>query len=81
MLLQAQILPKLIYSTPAWINMSKEQYKAMEDIFKEAIIRILSLPDKTPYDALLLEIGNYHVENWIDCLKIKYFMKKVTKET
>ena len=39
-------------------------------------MRILSLPDKTPY-ALLLEVGNYHVENWLDCLKMKYFMKKV----
>ena len=76
-MIQSQILPKLLYSTPAWINMNKEQYKAMEDIFKEAIVRILSLPDKTPYDALLLEIGNYHIENWLDCLKIKYFMKKV----
>ena len=77
LMIQSQILPKLLYSTVAWINISKEQYKAMEEIFKESIIRILSLPDKTPYDALLLEIGNYHIENWIDCLRIKYFMKKM----
>ena len=80
LMIQSQILPKLLYSTIAWINMNKDQYKAMEDILKESIVRILSLPDKTPYDALLLEIGNYHVENWLDCLRIKYFMKKMHRK-
>ena len=44
----------------------------MEDILKEAILRVLSIPGSTNYGSLLLEISNYHVEVWIDAMKMKY---------
>ena len=49
----------------------------MEDILKEAILRVLSIPGSTNYGSLLLEISNYHVEVWIDAMKMKYEMKKL----
>ena len=77
LLIQSRVIPILTYGCESWLKVSKEQYSAMEDILKEAIRRILSLPPSTVYDSLLLEISNYHVETWMDALKIKYFMKKI----
>ena len=76
LLVQAKILPILTYGTEAWLNVSKDQYAAMETILCDTIVRIISLPKTTNYEALLLEMANYHVEAWIDAVKIKYFMKK-----
>ena len=39
--------------------------------------RHFDVPPTTIYDALLLEVSNFHIEVWIDCLKLKYFMKKI----
>ena len=44
LMIQAQIMPMLLYSTEAWLNMTDKQVKVMEDILKEAICTILSLP-------------------------------------
>ena len=49
----------------------------MEDILKSGIIRILSLPPSTNYESLLWEMGNYHVEQWIDLGKLTFFSKKM----
>ena len=76
-MIQAKIIPILTYGTESWLNVSKDQYKAMENILKEAISRILSLPGNTPYEAMLLEVTNFHVEAWMDFMKINYFMKKL----
>ena len=76
-LIQAKIIPILLYGTEAWLNISDDQYREMESILKEAITRILSLPSSTNYESLLMEISNYHIEAWIDCLKMCYFVKKL----
>ena len=34
LLIQAQLIPKLLYGTEAWMNVSKSQYKNMEDILR-----------------------------------------------
>ena len=60
-MIQAQIMPMLLYSTEAWLNMTDKQVKVMEDILKEAICTILSLPKQTNYEALLYEVGNCHM--------------------
>ena len=77
LLLQSKIVPILTYATESWLRISQTQYRAMEEIMAESITRIISLPSSTPYDALLLEMSNYHVEVWLDSMKIKYFMKKL----
>ena len=77
LLLQSKVVPILTYATEAWLRISQSQYRAMEDIMAESITRIISLPSSTPYDALLLEMSNYHVEVWIDSMKIKYFLRKL----
>ena len=49
----------------------------METILRDSIERIISLPKSTNYEALILEMANYHIKAWMDALKIKYFMKKI----
>ena len=72
-----KVIPTLTYGTECWLNVTDEQYAEMEKIFKEAMVRILSLPGNTVYDALILEMSTYHIEVWMDYLKICYFMKKI----
>ena len=76
-MIQSEIIPILCYGTEAWLKISRKQYEAMEQILKGAIARILSLPKTTVYDSMLLEMSNYHVEAWIDCMKLNYFQKKL----
>ena len=77
LLIQSKIIPILTYGCEAWLNVSEAQYKAMESIMSEAIVRILSLPPTTVYDAMLMEVSNFHIEVWLDAMKLKYFMKKL----
>ena len=77
LLIQSKIIPILTYGCEAWLNVTETQYKAMENIMCEAIVRILSLPPTTVYDAMLMEVSNFHIEVWLDAMKLKYFMKKL----
>ena len=77
LLLQSKVIPILTYGTEAWLRITPKQYEAMENIFKEALVRVLSLPNSTNYDSMLLEASNFHIEAWIDSMKMKYFMKKI----
>ena len=77
LMIQAKILPALLYDTESWINPTKENYEEMENILKSAIIRILSLPPSTNYESMLWEMGNYHVEQWMDLGKLRFFSKKM----
>ena len=77
LLIQSKIIPILTYGCEAWLNVTETQYKAMENIMGEAIVRILSLPPTTVYDAMLMEVSNFHIEVWLDAMKLKYFMKKI----
>ena len=75
LLLQGQLIPILLYGTEAWLMMTKDDYKEMEDILKISICSTMSLPKNSNLEALLYEVGNYHAEAWIDSCKIKFFMK------
>ena len=77
LLVQSKLIPILTYGTESWLRISDQQYQAMEAILKDALVRILSLPASTNYDSMILEVSNFHVEVWIDSLKLKYFMKKL----
>ena len=77
LLIQSKIIPIMTYGCEAWLNVSNDQYKAMEVIMGEAMVRILSLPPNTNYDAMLMEMSNFHIEVWMDAMKLKYFMKKI----
>ena len=44
LLIQGQLIPILLYSTEAWLNVTKEEYRAMEDILKQCICSTMSLP-------------------------------------
>ena len=75
LLIQAQCVPILLYSCEAWLNVSDEQYQMMEDIFRKTILKIVSLPKSSNYEAVLHEIGNFHIEQWMDSAKIKFFQR------
>ena len=57
--------------------MTDKQVKVMEDILKEAICTILSLPKQTNYEALLYEVGNFHIQQWMELMKLKFYNKKM----
>ena len=77
LLIQAQLIPKLLYGTEAWVKVTKGQYKNMEDILRDSICTIISLPKTTNYEAMLAEVSNFHVEQWMDLMKLQYFNKKM----
>ena len=76
-MIKSRIIPILTYGTECWMNVTKKQYHAMEEILKEAISRILSIPGNGIYYAMILEMSTFRVEVWMDYLKIMYFMKKI----
>ena len=77
LMIQGQVVPILLYGVECWLGMKQNHYKMMEDIFRSAICSILSLPKTTPYEALLHEVGQYPMENWINLAKIRYFNRKL----
>ena len=72
LLIQSQIVPIITYGCEAWINLTEEDYKEAENIFKQAICNTMSLPMSTNHEALLYEVGNVHMEAWLDVTKIKF---------
>ena len=72
-MIQAKLLPYLLYGTVSWLGMTKDQMNRMEAIFKKSIQKIISLPKSTSYEALLHEVSNIHIEQWIDALKLGFF--------
>ena len=69
----SKAVPVSLYGKLCWLNLIKVQYN------KKCIETVLSLPGST-YSALLFEISNFHIEDWIKCMKIKYFNKKLHKK-
>ena len=52
-MIQAQILPKLLYSTVAWINMTKKQTDLVEAIQRQCLTTVLEISPKCSYQTLL----------------------------
>ena len=77
LLIQAQIIPALLYDTESWLFPTKDNYKDMEDILKGAMLKIMSLPPSTNYESMLWEIGNFHMQQWIELGKLRFFSKKM----
>ena len=77
LMIQGQVVPILLYGVECWLGITEAQYKKMEDIFRSVICSILSMPKTTPYEALLHEVGQYPMRNWIDLAKIRYFNRKL----
>ena len=72
-MIQAKLVPYLLYGTQSWLGMTKEQTEKMEIIFKKSIQKIIFLSKSTSYEALLHEVSNIHTEQWIDSLKLSFF--------
>ena len=77
LLIQSVVVPTITYSCQAWIQMTRDQYGALENTFRDSIAQILGLPPKSNHEVLLHEVGQYHMESWVDGLKIKYIQKKI----
>ena len=79
-MLKSRIVPILTYGTECWLNVSQAQYQEMEKLMAVAISRVLSIPKNSNYEAMLLETSNFHLEQWMDCLKLCYFVKKLHRK-
>ena len=64
-MIQANLVPYLMYETQSWIGVTKGQIDKMELIFKKSIQKVISLPKSTNYEALLHEVGNILIEQWM----------------
>ena len=78
-LIMAKAVPVATYGTQCFLNMTKVQFRKIEMGFQKCIEMVLTQP-KSTYSALLYEIRNFHLEDWIKCLKLKYFNKKLHRK-
>ena len=76
----SQAVPVALYGTQAWIDIKPEQYKAMEDAFKGALATILSVPKTTNYEAMLKACNLIHLEQFLDCVKLRVWNTKIHKK-
>ena len=76
LLAQSQIVPICIYATQAWINIEEDQYKALEDSFRDSLTTIMSVPKQTNYAALLKVNNLIHMECFVDMVKLKMWNYK-----
>ena len=72
-MIQAKLVPTLLYGCQAWLNMDKGQVEKMEKIFRKSILKTLSLPKSTNYESVLNEINNIHMAQWIDLMKLSFY--------
>ena len=72
-MIQAKLVPTLLYGCQAWLNLDKGQVEKMEKIFRKTILKILSLPKSTNYESVLNEINNIHMAQWIDMMKLNFY--------
>ena len=75
LLIQSQLIPVLIYATKGFTNLTKSQYEKFEKILSDSIKTILSLPECTNRESMLHLIDNIHLEQWIDAMKLKFWVK------
>ena len=73
----SQLVPVCLYSTPAWIAITEEQYEELEDAFKAALVTVMSVPKYVKYSALLKVLGLPFIEHFLDCIKLKIWNHKL----
>ena len=77
LLAQSQIVPVCLYGTQAWIGIEEEQYKSLENSFRDCLTTIMSVPPTTNYAALLKVNGLIHMEQFINMVKLKMWNHKL----
>ena len=77
LLIQGQLIPILLYGLKSFICMEERHYKMFEDSYKKALEIILEVPDSTNLESMLNYCNNFHLEQWIDALKLSYLNKKI----
>ena len=73
-------IPIITYGTECWLEVSEAQYWEMEKLLAEAISRVISIPKNSNYESMIMELSCTHIEQWMDCLKLCYFSKKLHKK-
>ena len=69
------ILPKLLTNAETWSSLTAENLKELEGVQNRAIKRLLRLPQGTPSQGLLNELGMWNIETIILYKKLLYFHK------
>ena len=74
-LIEAILIPKVLYACETWTNVTNKQIKSLEKLQKDAVTIINSLPQSTPYDGIVLECGLMPMEFRIKENMLMYFHK------
>ena len=74
-LIEAMLIPKVLYACETWTNSTKKQNKGIEKLQKDAVTIINSLPQSMPYDGIVLECGLMPMEFRIKEKRLMYFHK------
>ena len=56
-LIEAILMPKVLYACETWTKLTKKQIKDLEKLQKDAVTIINSLLQSMPYDGIVLECG------------------------
>ena len=77
MLYQAIIIPQFMYGLSSFPNMTKKHYQVINSTETSCQSIILGLPSRgTNTAAMTEELGNIPMQQWYECLRLKYFRSK-----
>ena len=81
-LIECILIPKILYGYETWTNISNKMLKELENIQKDAITIINSIPKSTPYKGMLYECGLMPMAYRIKLKRLSYLHKVLNmKET
>ena len=74
-LIEAILMPKVLYACETWTNLTKMQINSLEKLQKDAVTIINSLPQSMPYDGIVFECGLLPMEFRVKEKRLIYFHK------
>ena len=57
LLLELVVIPTLLYNTETWINITKEEFRAVDQAHYKVLIKVFEQKKNTPYYGILMETG------------------------
>lgn len=73
MLRDAILVSKLVASSEVWYNITKQEYKKLENIDEMFMRRMFNVQSSTPKESLFLETGKMTVEHIIKTRRVMYW--------
>jgi hypothetical protein len=79
-LFDAIVIPILTYNTETWSNITKEETEKIEKIQKNILLKIYQMPQSTPYNAFLSEVGIWPIQIYIKYKKLLFLHQLLKSE-